>query len=95
MPGEIMAKITAKGGVTPPKSIRDAAGLKPGDVVDVRATASGGVYIEKPGGAKRYRERVRALVKRRPIRDITTEQFMEFSRGEIPRENRRKPVGKK
>jgi antitoxin PrlF len=95
MPGEIMAKITAKGGVTLPKSVRDAVGLKPGDVVDVQATSSGGVYIEKPGAAKRYRERVRALVERRPIRDIATEEFMEFSRGEIPPKSRRKRVGKK
>jgi antitoxin PrlF len=84
MPGEIMAKITAKGGLTLPKSVRDAVGLKPGDVVDVQATASGGVYIEKPGTAKRYRERVAAMVKRRPIRNITTDEFMEFSRGEPP-----------
>jgi antitoxin PrlF len=97
MPGEIMAKIAAKGGVTLPKSVRDAVGLKPGDVVDVQATSSGGVYIEKPGAAKRYRERVRALVKRRPIRDITTDELMEFSRGELPSgtANRRKPGGDK
>jgi len=31
MPGKIMAKITAKGGLTLPKSVRDAVGLKPGD----------------------------------------------------------------
>jgi antitoxin PrlF len=43
-----MAKITAKGQVTLPKNVRDAVGLKPGDEVEVRATASGGIYIEKP-----------------------------------------------
>jgi antitoxin PrlF len=84
MPGKIMAKITAKGAVTLPKAVRDAVGLKPGDVVDVRPTSSGGVYIEKPGTSKRYRERVEALVKRRPVRNITTEELMEFSRGERP-----------
>jgi AbrB family looped-hinge helix DNA binding protein len=31
--------------VTLPKQVRDAVGLKPGDEVEVRATASGGVYI--------------------------------------------------
>jgi antitoxin PrlF len=41
--------ITQKGQVTLPKQVRDAVGLKPGDEVEVRATASGGVYIEKPG----------------------------------------------
>jgi antitoxin PrlF len=84
MPGEIMAKITARGGVTLPKSVRDAVGLKPGDVVDVQATASGGVYIEKPGTAKRYRERLKAIAKQQPVRGITTEELMEFSRGERP-----------
>jgi antitoxin PrlF len=79
-----MAKITAKGQVTLPKNVRDAVGLKPGDEVEVRATASGGIYIEKPGASQAYRERLDALVKRRPIRDITTDEFMAASRGEIP-----------
>jgi antitoxin PrlF len=64
--------------------VRDAVGLKPGDVVDVQATASGGVYIEKPGTAKRYRERLKAIAKQQPVRGITTEELMEFSRGERP-----------
>jgi AbrB family looped-hinge helix DNA binding protein len=67
-----MAKITVKGQVTLPKNVRDAVGLKPGDEVEVRATASGGVYIGKPGASQRYRERLDALAKRRPIRGITT-----------------------
>ncbi len=70
--------------MTLPKKVRDAVGLKPGDKVDVRATASGGVYIEKPGASQRYGERLDALAKRRPIRDITTDELMEASRGEIP-----------
>jgi len=79
-----MAKITLKGQVTLPKRVRDAVGLRPGDEVDVRATASGGVYIEKPGASQGYHERLEALAKRRPIRGITTDEFMEASRGEIP-----------
>jgi antitoxin PrlF len=74
--------ITVKGQVTLPKKVRDAVGLKPGDVVDVRATASGGVYIEKPGAARSYRRRLEALAKERVIRDITTDELMEMSRGE-------------
>ena len=74
--------ITVKGQVTLPKDVREAVGLKPGDKVEVRATASGGVYIEKPGTSRSYRERLEALAKRRPIRDMTTDEFMEFSRGE-------------
>jgi AbrB family looped-hinge helix DNA binding protein len=75
--------ITVKGQVTLPKDVRDAVGLKPGDKVEVRATASGGVYIEKPGASRSYRERLDALARERIIRDITTDEFMEASRGEI------------
>jgi len=81
---EIMTTtITVKGQVTLPKKVRDAVGLKPGDKVEVRATASGGVYIEKLGTSRSYRERLEALAKERVIRDITTDEFMEASRGEI------------
>jgi antitoxin PrlF len=75
--------VTVKGQVTLPKAVREAAGLKPGDKVEVRATASGGVYIEKPGAAPAYRARLEALAKQRLIRGgMTTDEFMEFSRGE-------------
>jgi antitoxin PrlF len=78
-----MTTITVKGQVTLPKKVRDAVGLKPGDNVDIRATASGGIFIEKPGTSRSYRERLNALAERRPIRDITTDEFMAASRGEI------------
>lgn len=73
--------VTAKGQVTLPKQVREAAGIKPGDKVEVRATASGGVYIEKPGALDQYEARLRALAKRRLIRGITTDEIMEMSRG--------------
>lgn len=76
--------ITQKGQVTLPKHVREAVGLKPGDRVDVRATASGGVYIEKPGRSSDYQARLLALAERRLIRGITTDEFMEMSRGESP-----------
>jgi antitoxin PrlF len=74
--------ITVKGQVTLPKKVRDAVGLKPGDKVEVRATASGGIYIEKPGASRSYREQLEVLAKRRLIKGMTTDEFMEFSRGE-------------
>jgi AbrB family looped-hinge helix DNA binding protein len=77
-----MTTITVKGQVTLPKKVRDAVGLKPGDKVDIRATASGGIYIEKPGTSQSYRERLDALARRRPVRNITTEELMEATRGE-------------
>ena len=42
-------RITAKGQVTIPKQVRDAVGIRPGDLVEVRATASGAVIVEKSG----------------------------------------------
>jgi len=83
--------VTVKGQVTIPKAVRQAAGIEPGDEVEVRATASGGVYIEKPGAQSDYKARLYALANRRLIRGgMTTDEFMEFSRGEAPTYRRRK-----
>jgi antitoxin PrlF len=78
----MMTTVTSKGQVTIPKSVREAAGIKPGDKVVVRATASGGVYVGHPDKASEYEERLRALARRRIIRGITTDEIMEMSRGE-------------
>jgi antitoxin PrlF len=76
-------KVTVKGQVTLPKRVREAAGIKPGDRVEVRATAAGAVLIEKkPDALAEYEARLRALIARMPIRGITTNQLMEESRGE-------------
>jgi AbrB family looped-hinge helix DNA binding protein len=56
-----------------PKSVRDAAGIKPGDRVDVRATASGAVIIEKPGAMSDYKKQLYELAERRIIRGTTDE----------------------
>jgi AbrB family looped-hinge helix DNA binding protein len=74
--------ITIKGQVTLPKQVRDAVGIKPGDRVDVRATASGAVVIEKSGKADDYTARIRALAKRRLIRGVTTDEIMKETRGD-------------
>jgi AbrB family looped-hinge helix DNA binding protein len=74
--------ITIKGQVTLPKAVREAAGLKPGDKVDVRATASGGVYIEKPGRQSEYRKRLEAISKRKLVKGVNTDEFMKMMRGD-------------
>ena len=79
---QIAAKISAKGQVTLPKKIRDAAGIKPGDTVKVRATASGSIVIEKPGATEDYEASLRALAKRRIIRGMKTEELMKITRGD-------------
>lgn len=75
--------VTIKGQVTIPKSVRDAAGIRPGDRVKMRATANG-VLIEKPKAMGDYEAGLRALAKRRVIRGVTTDEIMEMSRGESP-----------
>jgi AbrB family looped-hinge helix DNA binding protein len=74
--------ITVKGQVTLPKKVRDEVGLKPGDKVEVRATASGGVYIGKAGASDDYKARLHALAKRRLIRGISTDELMKMTRGD-------------
>lgn len=77
-----MSTMTVKGQVTIPKAVRDATGLKPGDKVDFRATASGGVYMEKPGKQSAYREKLEAISKRKLIRGVNTDDFMKMMRGD-------------
>ena len=73
--------VNRRGQVTLPKAIREAVGLRPGDTVNLRVTASGGIVIEKPGAEDDYRARLYALAERRPIRGITTDELMKLTRG--------------
>lgn len=72
--------VTSKGQVTLPKKVRDAAGIKPGDKVEVRNTASGGIYIGRSGSEREYLKRLQAIAKRYPIRG-TTDEIMRELRG--------------
>jgi antitoxin PrlF len=72
--------VTVKGQVTIPKKVREAAGIRPGDRVEVRATPRG-VTIEKPGAAESYKARIMEVAKRGVIRGITTDALMEMTRG--------------
>ena len=58
------------------------AGIKPGDRVEVRATASG-VLIEKPRADDDYKKRLYALSRKGLIQDkMTTDEFMKEMRGD-------------
>jgi AbrB family looped-hinge helix DNA binding protein len=75
--------VTVKGQVTIPKEVRDAVGIQPGDSVEVRATASGGVYIEKAGAKDDYKERLYAIGRLGLIKDgKSTDEFMLEMRGD-------------
>ncbi len=74
--------MTVKGQVTIPRKVRDAAGIKPGDTVEVRATASGGIYIGKPGTQSNYRKKLLAVARKYPIRGETTDEIMLELRGD-------------
>jgi AbrB family looped-hinge helix DNA binding protein len=74
--------VTIKGQVTIPKDVREAAGIKPGDRVEVRATAAGSVIVEKAGKRTDYKARLYALAREQPIKGITTEELMELTRGD-------------
>lgn len=75
--------VTVKGQVTLPKDVREAAGIRPGDRVEVRARAEGGVVIERSSrDAGAYLRRLEDISRRRPIKDRTTEEIMAMTRGE-------------
>lgn len=75
--------VTVKGQVTLPKSVRDAVGIKPGDQVEVRATASGGIYIEKPRAVGDYAAKLEAIAARYPMGGgQSTDEIMRELRGD-------------
>jgi antitoxin PrlF len=78
-------KVTVKGQVTLPKAVREAAGIRPGDRVNVRVRPEGGVIIEGEAAVKSaeaYNSRLEDMSRRRPIRALSTEEIMRMTRGE-------------
>lgn len=76
-----MTTMTSKGQVTIPKRIRDALGLKPGCNIEFEPSADGGVLLKPSVKARPKKSR---FAKLRGIRKtgMTTDQWMEFLRGE-------------
>ena len=81
--------VTVKGQVTLPKAVREAAGIRPGDRVTVRARPEGG-GVERaaaPAEDNAYRERLESIARRRPMKDgpfgaKTTDEIMRLLRGD-------------
>ena len=82
--------VTVKGQVTLPKSVREAAGIRPGDRVVVRARAEGGVLVERESTLSEpdeFRLRLEAIARRRPMKDgpfgaMSTDEIMSVLRGD-------------
>jgi antitoxin PrlF len=77
--------ITVKGQVTLPKAIREAAGIRPGDRVEVRVRPEGGLIIEAEAvfdGEATYRRQLEDMSRRRPPSNVSTEDIMATTRGE-------------
>jgi antitoxin PrlF len=82
--------VTIKGQVTLPKRVREAAGIRPGDRVVVRARPEGGVIVEReavPEKLDAFRDRLEQIARRRPMKDgpfggMTTDEIMHVLWGE-------------
>jgi AbrB family looped-hinge helix DNA binding protein len=77
--------VTVKGQVTLPKQVREAAGIRPGDRVEVRARAEGGVIVERidrRAASDAYLRALEAVSRWRPIKGATTDEIMAMTRGE-------------
>ncbi len=78
-----MTTMTIKGQVTIPKAVRDAAGIKPGDKVEVTLAPDGKVTIGRAAIGLSYREKVEAVRRAAPLKGgTTTDAFMTFVRGD-------------
>ena len=82
---ELATNVTVKGQVTLPKAVREAANIRPGDRVNVRARPEGGVIIEAEAAVKSpeaYINVLKDMSRRRPFRGFSTEEIMRMTRGE-------------
>ena len=74
--------VTVKGQVTLPKAVREAAGIRPGDRVNVRVRPEGGVIIKAEAAVKSAEADVNGLKdmsRRRPFRGFSTEEIMRMN----------------
>lgn len=75
------SRITVKGQVTIPLAVRKALKLEPGDELQFELGA-GGVHVTKVVDTERYQAILDDVRRRKPIRDITTDELMKELRGD-------------
>jgi AbrB family looped-hinge helix DNA binding protein len=75
----VVAILTKKGEVTLPEAVQRAAGLRPGDRLEIRATESGDVLIRK-GGSESFRDRVERLRRGGFKPTISSDELMRLTR---------------
>ena len=78
--------VTVKGEVTLSKRVRAAAGIRPGDRVEVRAAANGTVVIEKSRSSDEFLARIDRLAARGLMKGTTTDELMRLTRGDPSRD---------
>lgn len=80
-------KVSARGRVTLPKAVREAAGIRPGDRVNVRARSEGGVIVESIQPSRvsdeEYLRVLEDISRRKPFKGYTTEEVMAMTRSEV------------
>ncbi|GAA0527027.1 AbrB family looped-hinge helix DNA binding protein [Rhizomicrobium palustre] len=81
----MVTTITSEGQITLPEELRDKAGIKPGDEVEITLGATGALVIQKPEAKRKsmdeYRQRLLEVANRGIISGITTDEIMEMTRG--------------
>lgn len=69
-------RITVKGQVTIPKHVREAAGLRPGDEVEVVADGSGQARLRR-AGTRPYIETLKEIRAAAPLRGLDVDGLMD------------------
>ncbi len=83
-------RVTVKGQVTLPKAVREAAGIRPGDLVEIRVDPAGVVVVEKAAPSRAAIEAIEqrvdaamAELDRLGVRpSMTTDELMALLRGD-------------